>query len=48
MIFGLVMLQGWFTARIWVGIPVKDLAAAGRVLALVTERVSAELAALTA
>lgn len=36
------------TARIWGGIPAKDLAAAGRVLALVTERASAELAALTA
>ncbi|MET9377758.1 MarR family transcriptional regulator [Streptomyces sp. NPDC002992] len=36
------------TARIWGGIPVEDLAAAGRVLALVTERADAELAALTA
>jgi DNA-binding MarR family transcriptional regulator len=36
------------TARIWGGIPAEDLAAAGRVLALVTERANAELAALTA
>lgn len=36
------------TARIWGGIPEEDLAAAGRVLALVTERANAELAALTA
>ncbi|MFF3920435.1 MarR family transcriptional regulator [Streptomyces sp. NPDC001852] len=36
------------TARIWGGIPAADLAAAGRVLALVTERANAELAALTA
>ncbi|MER6633501.1 MarR family transcriptional regulator [Streptomyces sp. NPDC000987] len=36
------------TARIWGGIPADDLAAAGRVLALVTERADAELAALTA
>ncbi|WFB05736.1 MarR family transcriptional regulator [Streptomyces sp. LX-29] len=35
------------TARIWGGIPAQDLAAAGRVLALVTERANAELAALT-
>ncbi|MER5862756.1 MarR family transcriptional regulator [Kitasatospora sp. NPDC002040] len=35
------------TARVWGGIPVEDLAAAGRVLALVTERADAELAALT-
>ena len=35
------------TARIWGGIPAEDLAAAGRVLALVTERADAELAALT-
>ncbi|WP_345963098.1 hypothetical protein ABDE16_20500 [Streptomyces sp. BRB040] len=34
-------------ARIWGGIPADDLAAAGRVLALVTERADAELAALT-
>ncbi|MFE2738808.1 MarR family transcriptional regulator, partial [Streptomyces sp. NPDC059349] len=34
--------------RIWGGIPAEDLAAAGRVLALVTERANAELAALTA
>ncbi|MFC9292697.1 MarR family transcriptional regulator [Streptomyces sp. NPDC057011] len=37
-----------FTARVWGGIPAEDLAAAGRVLALVTERANAELAALTA
>lgn len=37
-----------FSARIWGGIPAEDLAAAGRVLALVTERADAELAALTA
>ncbi|MER5688826.1 MarR family transcriptional regulator [Streptomyces sp. NPDC002205] len=36
------------TARIWGGIPAEDLAAAGRVLALVTERANAELAAPTA
>ncbi|WP_406100860.1 MarR family transcriptional regulator [Streptomyces sp. NBC_01003] len=36
------------SARIWGGIPAEDLAAAGRVLALVTERANAELAALTA
>ncbi|MFB7168103.1 MarR family transcriptional regulator [Streptomyces sp. NPDC056242] len=35
------------SARIWGGIPDEDLAAAGRVLALVTERANAELAALT-
>lgn len=35
------------TARIWGGIPAEDLAAAGRVLALVAERANAELAALT-
>ncbi|MEU6883155.1 MarR family transcriptional regulator [Streptomyces sp. NPDC046712] len=35
------------TARIWGGIPTEDLAAAGRVLALVAERADAELAALT-
>lgn len=34
-------------ARVWGGIPAEDLAAAGRVLALVTERANAELAALT-
>jgi hypothetical protein len=34
------------SARIWQGIPAEDLAAAGRVLALVTERANAELAAL--
>ncbi|MEV8314795.1 MarR family transcriptional regulator [Streptomyces sp. NPDC059900] len=36
------------SARIWGGIPAEDLAAAGRVLALVTERAGAELASLTA
>ncbi|SDJ37576.1 MarR family transcriptional regulator [Streptomyces indicus] len=36
------------SARIWGGIPEEDLAAAGRVLALVTERANAELARLTA
>ncbi|MFJ7205119.1 MarR family transcriptional regulator [Streptomyces sp. NPDC098789] len=35
-------------ARVWGAIPTEDLAAAGRVLALVTERANAELAALTA
>ncbi|WP_432589401.1 MarR family transcriptional regulator [Streptomyces sp. HD1123-B1] len=35
------------SARIWGGIPAEDLAAAGRVLALVTARADAELAALT-
>ncbi|MEU4984734.1 hypothetical protein [Streptomyces sp. NPDC021969] len=35
------------SARIWGGIPADDLAAAGRVLALVTERADAEFAALT-
>ncbi|WP_166026530.1 MarR family transcriptional regulator [Streptomyces chilikensis] len=35
-----------FSARIWGGISADDLAAAGRVLALVTERADAELAAL--
>ncbi|MEU6705674.1 MarR family transcriptional regulator [Streptomyces wuyuanensis] len=35
------------SARIWGGIPAEDLAAAGRVLSLVTERANAELAALT-
>ncbi|QTD95810.1 MarR family transcriptional regulator [Streptomyces cyanogenus] len=39
---------GPITARIWGGMPAGDLAAAGRVLALVTERANAELAALTA
>ncbi|MEV7143129.1 MarR family transcriptional regulator [Streptomyces tauricus] len=33
------------SARIWGGIPAEDLAAAGRVLAVVTERANAELAA---
>ncbi|MFF0434824.1 MarR family transcriptional regulator [Streptomyces sp. NPDC004327] len=36
------------SARVWGGIAEEDLAAAGRVLALVTERANAELAALTA
>ncbi|MFF8599492.1 MarR family transcriptional regulator [Streptomyces sp. NPDC015232] len=36
------------SARIWSGIPAEDLAATGRVLALVTERANAELAGLTA
>ncbi|HET6859624.1 MAG TPA: MarR family transcriptional regulator [Streptomyces sp.] len=36
------------SARIWGQIPADDLAAAGRVLALVTARANAELAALTA
>ncbi|MEV3929560.1 MULTISPECIES: MarR family transcriptional regulator [unclassified Streptomyces] len=36
------------SARVWGGIPAEDLAAAGRVLALVTERAEAELAALEA
>ncbi|MFG3250332.1 MarR family transcriptional regulator [Streptomyces sp. NPDC048187] len=36
------------SARIWGGIPAADLTAAGRVLALVTARANAELAALTA
>ncbi|MFJ8597514.1 MarR family transcriptional regulator [Streptomyces shenzhenensis] len=35
------------TARIWGGVPAEDLAAAGRVLALVKDRANAELAALT-
>jgi len=35
------------TARIYAGIPTEDLAAAGRVLALITERADAEFAALT-
>ncbi len=35
------------SARIWGGIPAEDLAVAGRVLALVTERANAELATLT-
>jgi DNA-binding MarR family transcriptional regulator len=34
------------SARIWGGIPAEDLAAAGRVLALVAERADAELRAL--
>ncbi|MFF9196689.1 MarR family transcriptional regulator [Streptomyces sp. NPDC014779] len=36
------------SARIWSGIPAEDLTAAGRVLALVTERANAELAGLAA
>ncbi|PSM45359.1 MarR family transcriptional regulator [Streptomyces dioscori] len=36
------------SARIWGGIPAEDLAAAGRVLALVTERANKELSTLTA
>ncbi|AWZ04888.1 MULTISPECIES: MarR family transcriptional regulator [unclassified Streptomyces] len=36
------------TARVWGSIPTEDLATAGRVLALVTERANAELAKLTA
>ncbi len=35
------------TARVWGGIDAEDLAAAGRVLALVAERANAELAALS-
>ncbi|MFF7314065.1 MarR family transcriptional regulator [Streptomyces sp. NPDC008137] len=35
------------TARIYDGIPAEDLAVAGRVLSLITERADAELAALT-
>ncbi|GGP53094.1 MarR family transcriptional regulator [Saccharothrix coeruleofusca] len=34
------------SARIWEGMPVEDLAAAGRVLALVIQRANAELAVL--
>jgi DNA-binding MarR family transcriptional regulator len=37
---------GKISARIYDGIPAEDLAIAGRVLALVTERANAELAAL--
>ncbi|GAA2554176.1 hypothetical protein GCM10010423_64040 [Streptomyces levis] len=36
-----------FSARIYEGIPVADLAVAGRVLSLITERADAELAALS-
>ncbi|GAA4326040.1 hypothetical protein GCM10023086_53420 [Streptomyces venetus] len=36
-----------FTARIYAGIPEEDLAVAGRVLALITERANAELTSLT-
>jgi DNA-binding MarR family transcriptional regulator len=35
------------TARVYAGIPAEDLAVAGRVLGLITERADAELAALT-
>ncbi|MET8080966.1 MarR family transcriptional regulator [Streptomyces sp. NPDC005303] len=35
------------TARVYAGIPAQDLAVAGRVLALITERADDELAALT-
>ncbi|MET9971691.1 MarR family transcriptional regulator [Streptomyces sp. NPDC006356] len=35
------------TARVYAGIPAEDLAVAGRVLSLVTERADAEFAALT-
>ncbi|MFF7450123.1 MULTISPECIES: MarR family transcriptional regulator [unclassified Streptomyces] len=35
------------TARVYAGIPAEDLATAGRVLTLITERADAELAALT-
>ncbi|GLP69614.1 hypothetical protein TUSST3_62360 [Streptomyces sp. TUS-ST3] len=35
-----------FTARVYAGIPAEDLAVAGRVLSLITERADAELAAL--
>lgn len=35
------------SARIYAGIPTEDLATAGRVLALITERGNAELAAIT-
>ncbi|MEV6957611.1 hypothetical protein AB0M97_00055 [Streptomyces sp. NPDC051207] len=39
---------GEMSARIYAGIPADDLAAAGRVLARVTERANAERAALSA
>jgi DNA-binding MarR family transcriptional regulator len=39
---------GQISARIYAGIPAEDLAAGGRVLALVTERANAELAAMPA
>ncbi|MFF7639796.1 MarR family winged helix-turn-helix transcriptional regulator [Streptomyces canus] len=35
------------SARVYAGIPAEDLAVAGRVLSLITERADAELAALT-
>jgi DNA-binding MarR family transcriptional regulator len=35
------------SARVYTGIPAEDLAVAGRVLSLITERADAELAALT-
>ncbi|MGP4089715.1 MarR family winged helix-turn-helix transcriptional regulator [Streptomyces sp. KR55] len=38
---------GEISARIYAGIPAEDLAVAGRVLVLVTERANAELAAMT-
>ncbi|MFI5792978.1 MarR family winged helix-turn-helix transcriptional regulator [Streptomyces sp. NPDC051677] len=38
---------GEISARIYAGIPAEDLATAGRVLARITERADAELAALT-
>ncbi|WDV49574.1 MarR family winged helix-turn-helix transcriptional regulator [Streptomyces coeruleorubidus] len=37
-----------FSARIYAGIPEEDLAVAGRVLSLITERADAELAGLSA
>ncbi|WP_282703842.1 MarR family transcriptional regulator [Streptomyces sp. CC219B] len=40
--------QKEISARIWGGIPAEDLAAAGRVLSLVTERANRELATLSA
>ncbi|GGY49067.1 MarR family transcriptional regulator [Streptomyces omiyaensis] len=38
--------SGPLSARVWAGIPAEDLAAAGRVLALVADRADRELAAL--
>jgi len=35
-----------FSARVYAGIPAEDLAVAGRVLSLITERANAELAAM--
>lgn len=43
---GVVTETGKVSARIYAGIPAKELAAAGHVLALVTERANAELAAM--